>query len=643
MSLKSLLIVVLGTLLTLRLIFVFIINLNDMQEFLENQVYSTSQDTAYSLGIALSTLDNNASNEDMELMINAIFDSGYYEYIRLYDTDKKLKYEASLPIIIKDVPSWYVSVVPLHLQEATADLNHGWNFKGSLAIKSHAGYAYYELYKTFKELLVTFSIVAIVSFVVLLFVINMLLRSLERVKEQANAISEHKFIIEKKKSFISEFDILTKSMNQMVKKVEGIFLSEVQTFEQLQNVLYRDEESTLPNKKYFILKLKEILDDESRNLGYLAIISVDGLERLKKEKSYTIYKETLMNFISSFPKDLTQNNLVSRISDNEIAILFNTHNVKEIEDYFEKLQGALSITSRHVKTKEKLFCFSIGVAPYFEDDQISQALSRVDYSLSRSKINGCNIIDIYEDTEHEHELITLGKGSWKEMFDKIFDDNRIILAMQSTINNKDSSIFHDEVLVRIREDDGSLQTAGYYLPMANALGLISKFDYTVIRSVIENINSYTSPVAINISKEYILKSEYFVEMRNRISKLRISNPKQMHFECAENEILTELNSYIEFSDMVHAHNQLFGIDRFSGIENISYIEKIRPDYVKINVNFIMESMQNNKAILNTLNVLSRTMGIKLIITAVQSEEQHEQLKEAGYSNFQGIFISDIRV
>jgi EAL domain-containing protein (putative c-di-GMP-specific phosphodiesterase class I) len=348
-----------------------------------------------------------------------------------------------------------------------------------------------------------------------------------------------------------------------------------------------------------------------------------------------------MKFISNIPKELSANNLIARISHDEFAILFHTHEISKIEQYFQDLQISLDLTNKNLKSFEKLLCFSIGIAPYYENDKLSEALSRVDYSLSRSKINGCNLVDIYQENEQNHALITLGKNSWKQMFEKIFNDKRIVLAMQSTLNKERDEKFHDEVLVRIKEDDGSLQTAGYYLPMANALGLIAKFDHNVIGSVVEKIATYSYPVAINISKDFIVQSLYFLELRNTLSALRKSNPQMLHFECSEHDILLELESYIEFSDMLHAHNQSFGIDRFSGIENIGYIKKLRPDYIKINVNFILESHDNNAAILNTLNILSQTMGITLIITAVQSKEQFEKLQEIGYKNFQGHFIADI--
>ncbi|MDF1884521.1 EAL domain-containing protein [Sulfurimonas sp. SAG-AH-194-C21] len=643
MSLKSLFIITLSTLLLIILGIVFVTNIKNTQSFLAKQIYSTSQDTVYSLAMSLSSIDEKDSRVDIELMINAIFDSGYYEYIKYYDINNSIIYETSLPVLVKDIPSWFISITPIELQEATGSINKGWTKAGTLHIKGHSGYAYYALYQNFKSLLITFSIIAFISLSVLIFIINTILVSLKGIKNQANSIAEHKFIIQKSKPFVSEFGVLINSMNKMVTKVESIFKAEVQTFEQYQTLLYKDEETALPNKKYFMLKLKEILDDESVNLGYLAIVSIDGLDKLKQESSYQVYKETLENFIENMPSELKLNNLLARISENDIAVLFETHDISKIESYFTELQDSLNITHKDIKSKEKLLCFSIGVAPYFEDDKLSEALSRVDYSLSRSKINGCNIIDIYDANGKNQELVTLGKSSWKTRFDKIFDENRIILATQSAINTTTKSTYHDEMLVRITEDDGSIHTAGFYLPMANSLGLLSKFDESTIKSVLESIDTYQNPVAVNISKDFVLQSLNFLELRSRLSKLRTSHPQTLHFECSENEILQELDSYVEFADMVHAHKQLFGIDRFSGIQNIGYIEKIRPDYIKVNVNFILSSYENNQGVLNSLNTLSKTMGITLIITAVQHEEQLSKLEEIGYENFQGLVISDIKI
>jgi EAL domain-containing protein (putative c-di-GMP-specific phosphodiesterase class I)/GGDEF domain-containing protein len=624
------------------LIVVFIIHLRSVEEFIENQVYSSSQDTLYSLALSLSKVDPKKDKGDVKLIIQAIFDSGYYAYIKYEDMNNKVIYEASLPIVIKDVPQWFVSLIPVQLHAVESDVNDGWIRRGKLYLKAHPGYAYYELYNSFKELLFTFLIIFVIAFIVLLVIVNILLYSLNKITRQADGIGQHKFIIEKENSFITEFHLLIESMNKMVHKVEDIFRSEVKTFEEYQNLLYKDEESGLPNKRYFMLQLKEMLEDENKSVGYLALISISGLDTIKQEQGYEAYIKALEGFVKTI-MDNNKHYLLARISEAEIAILFDTHDVELIEQYFHNLQTKLDVSSREIASKERLFCFSIGVAPCYDNDKISEVLSRVDYSLSRSKINGCNIIDLYDTKDAKNRLVVSGKSSWKKMFDKIFQEHRVALALQRAEFAENHRIYHEEALIRIKEEDGSIATAAYYLPMAHTLGIISKFDYIVIERILGEVESFENPMALNISKEFVLQSIYFLELRNRLSALRKKVPQRLHFESSENDILQNLDAYVEFADMIHAHKQKFGIDRFGGMENLSYIERLRPDYIKISANFILEALEENKALLNALEILSKTMGIELIITALQSADDLEKLQASGYEIFQGQYIAQPRL
>ena len=196
MSLKSLFTITLTSLLFAILLTILVISIKGTQDFIQNQVYSSSQDTVYSLGISIATLDSNSSKDDIELLINAIFDSGYYEYISFYDQNSTLLHEARLPVVVKNVPQWFINIVPIKIEEANGVVNNGWQPMGSLSVKGHMGYAYYELWKTFKKLLVIVFIITVISFALLSLIINTLLFSLKRINDQANAINEHKFIVQ---------------------------------------------------------------------------------------------------------------------------------------------------------------------------------------------------------------------------------------------------------------------------------------------------------------------------------------------------------------------------------------------------------------------------------------------------------------
>ena len=80
----------LGFLFVLLLVFVgtIYINVNSTRDYIESQLSSHSQDTATSLGLSISpyVADEN-SLPIVETMVNAIFDSGYYQSITLFSTE----------------------------------------------------------------------------------------------------------------------------------------------------------------------------------------------------------------------------------------------------------------------------------------------------------------------------------------------------------------------------------------------------------------------------------------------------------------------------------------------------------------------------------------------------------------------------
>ncbi len=59
-------------------------NFNSTNKFIQEQLHSSANDTATSLGLSISSANESAS---IEVMINAIFDSGYYELISYTNRD----------------------------------------------------------------------------------------------------------------------------------------------------------------------------------------------------------------------------------------------------------------------------------------------------------------------------------------------------------------------------------------------------------------------------------------------------------------------------------------------------------------------------------------------------------------------------
>ena len=103
-----------------------LLSFNNTRSFLLNQLESHAQDTATSLGLAISQRAVEEDRASLESMINAVFDRGYYQTIRYVNVEGKVVVERQLAVTFEDVPSWFIALAPLDPPEASANVMAGW-------------------------------------------------------------------------------------------------------------------------------------------------------------------------------------------------------------------------------------------------------------------------------------------------------------------------------------------------------------------------------------------------------------------------------------------------------------------------------------------------------------------------------------
>jgi hypothetical protein len=78
--------------------------------FVQNQLYADAKNTAHSLGLSLSHVADPEDTSTMKTMMDAIFDSGYYEMIRLNDVEGKIIYERKTDVVVQNVGAEWKSI-----------------------------------------------------------------------------------------------------------------------------------------------------------------------------------------------------------------------------------------------------------------------------------------------------------------------------------------------------------------------------------------------------------------------------------------------------------------------------------------------------------------------------------------------------
>jgi diguanylate cyclase (GGDEF)-like protein len=628
---------------------VMVLNFKTASEFVQNQLYTDAKNTAHSLGLSLSKVADPADTSTMDTMINAIFDGGYYEFIVLKDLDGKILYERRGDVVAHDVPKWFIELVPLRSSSASSDIMLGWSRFGTLEVHGHTGNAYRQLYSTLIKLVQTFLFLGLVVFGFLYLLLSLSLKSLKRIRDQAKAIIDNQFIFEEKIPFTTEFRSVTVAMNAMVEKVKDIFERENETLRRYHELLYKDTETKLYNRRYLIAKLPDYLQaDTVFSSGTYGMFSFDELDRFKKELGYEAYRTIITAFADAFSHEFSSelHTLIARLNESDFFVVIPSKEPSEIMDRLHSIMNTLrDMMVQHYESTMEYLVIGCSVGNYTQHDTLKSLFSRADNSVTQAKLRDNFSIDVT--TEGDNALV-LGREEWRSELLLSMEESRILLAFQSVIHLHSGieDVLHEEIFLRLLDREGTIHSAGYFIPVATSLGLVDMLDRTMITQVLKHLNDKKSiaPIAVNLSADFVKKYTNVEWLKKQLELFARTNSVQLWFEVSNSIAVAEIEALKTLSAMVKHFGHHFGIDHFTLPEGgAAYLQIIRPDYVKSNAEYLCDMMidQESGTVRESLNNVTKSLGISIVAIMIENTQQMEALKNLGITKFQGSFVAPV--
>ncbi|MBP6498275.1 MAG: EAL domain-containing protein [Campylobacteraceae bacterium] len=627
---------------------VMVLNFKTATVFIQDQLYTNAKNTAHSLGLSLSKIADPTDISTIETMINAIYDSGYYERIALVGVEGNTVYGKETDVLVSDVPQWFINAVTIQNAYATSDIMMGWTRFGTLEVSGHTGNAYRQLYRTLIDLLKTFAFIGVLVLGLLYLLLTLSLQSLKQIRDQARGIIENRFIIEPKMPFTTEFRSATVAMNAMVSKVKDIFERENETLIQYQELLYKDAETKLYNRRYLMTKLPEYLQvDTNLSQGLHVMLSIDELDRFKKECGYEDYIKLIKKVAQGLSQcaNLSEHTLFARLNESDFFLLMPFQDNVKLKNHLDEMLLELKGTV-NAQALEYL-AIGVGIGAYNEQDTLKSLLSKADFTASQAKQN--NNFTCMIEMKTQHSLI-LSREEWrKELVDGL-SESRFIFATQNVIYNDGtaSSIVHEEVFIRLKGSDGFTHSAGVFLPMAVVLGLADEIDRYMVQKMLQRFTLQTlnTTLALNLSAEFVSRYANIQWLKVQLEKLSAAQRSLLWFEVSSSIALHNLEAVVSLSSQLKMLGCRFGVDSFTiPPEGAYYLQAIRPDYVKCAVVYLKDIMLDASTgkSQESLNNIARSLGISIIATNIETEDELAMLKYLGINYMQGRLISSIEL
>lgn len=627
-------------LLLITLIIVLRINFNTAREFTANQSYLNAKNLANVLALSFSSRPSD--DVFIKTSINAMFDGGYYESITLVHQDGTVIYKKSEEVAVYGVPDFFLNHVDLIIPVAKAQVMDGWSVFGTLQIKGHPGQSYKKLWETLQQLCLQFLLLGSIVIFINYLGLRHLLRALEKIKHQAQEISNNEFIINPDIPKTPELKKVVLAMNIMVQKVESIFDRHLESLTRYQELRYKDRITGLHNRSFFVKQLARFMESPGeKSQGQVIILRLTGMEGIELSGDRPLTHRIFKLLAKTLKKETegVEEALAARLPQREFAVILPGISP---EKGLATAKAAISnflAELRHEKILPDVIEVYGGLASYNSEDNLSTVLSEADYALSKARIGLNGTVRRFRD---EQSQAAIGKSAWKTLIEEAFSENRFFLTAQPVMSGADE--FHREVFVNMVDRQGVQYQAGLFMPMVLTLGLASRLD----RYILEQSGRYLSVnpdhvLTVNITTEFCRDRLAGPWLRKFLIEHK-SLQDRLIFEIDETTLIRYPEICIDFIGLITGTGFKFGLDQYTMHDaSLSRLKKIKPCYIKIERDYleVFDDPEKVDMVLNALFTISAGLGIKLIATKIENKAQRMALEDKNINYFQGHDIAGI--
>lgn len=250
------------------------------------------------------------------------------------------------------------------------------------------------------------------------------------------------------------------------------------------------------------------------------------------------------------------------------------------------------------------------------------------------------ILDITAHKEHEATLARdVGDALWLARIRDALDDERLLLYTQPIIDLRTGETVQQEVLLRMRSEDGTVIGPGEFLPVAERYGLISEIDRWVLGQAVK-LAAAGQPTEFNLSARSIGDPSILRELATALQESG-ADPSLLVIEVTETAIVEQLEIGRAFAEGVHGLGCQLALDDFgTGFGSFYYLKHLPVGYLKLDGEFIQNLPRSpvDEHVVRAIVGVAQALGIKTVAESVSDGETIRLLEQHGIDYAQGFHI-----
>jgi diguanylate cyclase (GGDEF)-like protein len=380
--------------------------------------------------------------------------------------------------------------------------------------------------------------------------------------------------------------------------------------------------------------------------GSVIYIDVDHMHVVNELHGFELGNELIVRVAELLaPPRLPQGAIAARITGDRFAVIIPDVDGKVAADVGLELQRAAKQLKIGPAQEQIDVSLSCGVAALVMMPQgLQRALAAAELACKGAKKHGRDRVEIYACSDdsmmrRHDDVMAVGK-----LRTALKTDGLMLYAQRIVpLRNKDSAGGY-EILMRMRDKDGTIVMPGALIAAAQRYQLLPSVDRWVVSRALQTLAAFRSllkssglSISVNVSGQSI-GDEAFTTLF--IEQLRSANlPRgSITIEITEQAAVTSLGRASDMISRITAMGCRIALDDFgTGANSLTYLKGLQIARVKIDGSFVRDVVTNQRsqATIRGIVELAKGFSIDTVAEYVENQAIAAKVRELGVDYAQG--------
>jgi diguanylate cyclase (GGDEF)-like protein len=376
-----------------------------------------------------------------------------------------------------------------------------------------------------------------------------------------------------------------------------------------------------------------------------AFIDLDQFKIVNDTGGHAAGDELIRRVGVAIRAQLREGDLLARLGGDEFGLVLPNCSLEVAVQVTERIR--LTIEALRFLTEGRSFAVNASIGVVHNDPSLHTAtdvLRAADRACYAAKQTGRNRVHIYRIDDRDIDSCR-GDMQWVSRLQAALEQDRFVLytqEIQPIHARAGAQPTCQEVLLRLRDEQGQMVPPMAFIPAAERFGLMPQIDRWVIEHAFAEQRrriraGYAPRSMINLSGASLDNPELadYITDRLRHHQLPLGC---IGFELTETSAISRLNTAVNVMKRLKELGCMVALDDFgSGMSSYGYLRELPVDILKIDGSFVRDMSHDPVAyaMVEAMHKVARAMGIRTVAEWVENDATLTALKNMGVDFVQG--------